>query len=100
MKVSASPASPRLPQLGAGARRARGAMVAVGNVQRRNARESVHQLRWPPRPPTRQIVWCTPSSAREVVERRVGGDGAAQPIDRRRRAVGQEHDAGLRAAAR
>ena len=88
-----------LAHLGPRPRRARRAMVAVGNIQRGNAREGVHQLGGllaadPPDRVMHAIVGA------EVVERRIGGDRAAQPIDLVRRPVGQEDDARLRARAR
>ena len=49
---------------------------------------------WPVDPPDR-VVHAVVGA--EVVDRRVGRDGAAQPIDGVGARVGQEHDAGLRA---
>ena len=85
-----------LAHLRPGAGGARRAMVAVRNVQRRNAREGIHQLGGLPRPHLPHRVMHRVVRA-EVVDRRVGGDRAAQAVDFVRRLVGQEHDAGLRA---
>ena len=96
MNVSRLPASPRLRS----SARARAALAArwcpSAMYSAGIAREGVHQRGGLSRPhaPDRVVHAVV---GPEVVERRVGGDRAAQAIDRVGRLVGQEDDAGLRA---
>ena len=96
MNVSASPASP-LPRSSARARAALAARWCPSAMYSAGMpREGVHQRGGLSRlhPPDR-VVHAVVGA--EVVERRVGRDRAAEPIDGLGRLVGQEHDAGLRA---
>src|SRR4029079_3230989 len=81
---------------GARAGRAGGAMVPVGDVERGDARKGVDDLAgFPSAHLPDRVVHAVVGA--EVVDRLVGGDRAAQAIDGLGAAVGQEHDAGLRA---
>ena len=95
--MSHSPEPAATAQVLARARGAGGAVMAVGDVQRRHRRERRHERAASSPAATRQTVCCTPSAAVKSNSGARRGRPLHDGVDGRRRAIDREHRPGLRA---